>query len=184
MLIKCYIKSEVFRNYLAYHFAQSDGAFQVFRSSQLGRYIISRIRYSEKKVEFKEDENTVTFKLPNSSALPSIQTKFCYFTSEDMRLIEDYIDCIFYVDFKEYYLWSRQHGLQQKQAIQNFLITRKIVSRIGDYDTLKKFEYRQEKKRLAELTKKFINQVNYQDRIIRESATKFHNTLSQNTKLR
>ncbi len=100
-----------------------------------------------------------------------------------MRLIEDYIDCIFYVDFKEYYLWSRQHGLQQKQAIQNFLITRKIVSRIGDYDTLKKFEYRQEKKRLAELTKKFINQVNYQDRIIRESATKFHNTLSQNTKL-
>ncbi|WP_313265115.1 hypothetical protein [Sphingobacterium sp.] len=183
MYVKCNIKSELFRNYLHHHFAQVDGRFQIFRGIPLGRYITTHLKFCDTKPQMEDTEQTVIFKLPKTSDLPSIQSRFAYFTAESMRQIEDHIKEIYNLDFHSYYYWSIKHGLQQKQAIQNFIITRKLVNKIGDIDTLKKYEYRQEKKMIETLTKKLLNQVTYQDRIIRDTIEKFNHTLSSNHKL-
>lgn len=183
MYVKCNIKSEVLRNYLAANFTELDSSFQIFRSGPIGKLICAHVRFSDKPVEREVTEETVTFKLPNSSDYPSFKNRFCFFTPEDMRQIEDLLQSIFYIDFQKYYHNSIKHGLQQKVAIQNFLIARKIVSRIGDIETLKKHEYRAETKRLHDMTKKFVKQVAYQDRIINDAIQKFDSTLSLNHKL-
>lgn len=184
MYVKCNIKSELFRNYLNFHFANVDGRFELFRSIPLARFIISHLRFSETKPPYEDSDQTVVFKLPKTSQLPSIQSQFAYFTTQDMVQIEDHIKEVYNIDFQSYYYWSINHGLQQKQAIQNFIITRKLINKLGDIDTLKKFEYRQEKKRLETLTRKFINQVVYQNRIIQDSINKYNHTLNSKQKLR
>lgn len=178
MNVVCHIKNEMHREYLHHLFAHENDAFSVFRDSPMGRYICSMIRYADYPVEQKVDEDTaVRFRLPRTSAMPTLFQRFCYIAPEDQRKINDNLIATFDLDFVEYYYVGRNLGLQQKVVIQNFILSRKLVSRIGETEQLKKRTYRSEEKQINKLYERLSRRVRVQSAAIRETIEKYQNTL-------
>jgi len=135
------------REYLHHLFAYENGAFSVFRDSPIGRFICSLVRYSDFPIEQTiEEDKAVRFRLPRTSAMPSLFQRFCYITLEDQRKINDQLIAKFDLDFIEYYYVGKNLGLQQKVVIQNFILVRKMTRRLLDTEQLKKRYYRKEEK--------------------------------------
>lgn len=178
MNIYCTIKDEQLREYLHHLFAFEDDAFCVFRDTDFGKYICSMVRLSDKPVPPPPvTDMTVVFRIPNR-AHDLFSKRFIYLDPGDYKRIEDRLKVDFNLDFNLYIYNALQLGLQRKKAIQNFIISRKLVSKIGDIDTLKKRGYRQEVKRLDILTRKLENRADYQSRIIKRTILEFEKTLS------
>lgn len=166
------------RDYLHHLFAYENGAFSVFRDSPMGRFICSLVRYSDFPVEQPiDEEKAVYFRLPRTSAMPSLFQRFCYITPEDQRKINDWLIATFDLDFTEYYYVGRNLGLQQKIVIQNFIVSRKLVSRIGETEQLKKRAYRKEEREIRTLYERLARRVRFQSAAIRKTIEEFKNIL-------
>jgi hypothetical protein len=166
------------RDYLHHLFAYENGAFSVFRDSPIGRFICSLIRFSDFPVEQIIDEDkAVRFRLPRTSAMPSLFQRFCYLSAEDQRQINDRLIATFDLDFIEYYYVGKNIGLQQKVVIQNFIIARKLTSRIGETEQLKKRTYRKEEREINKLYERLSRRVRLQSAVIRETIEKYQNVL-------
>ena len=178
MNVVCHIKNEMHREYLHHLFAYEDGAFSVFRDSQMGRFICGMIRTSDYPVEQKIDsERAVWFRLPRTSAMPSLFQRFCYITEEDQRKINDHLIATFDLDFIEYYYIGKNLGLQQKIVIQNFIIARKLISRVGETEQLKKRTYRKEEREIHTLYERLSRRVRLQSAAIRKTIQEYQNIL-------
>ena len=166
------------REYLHHLFAYENGAFSVFRDSTMGRFICSLVRYSDFPIEQSIDEDkAVRFRLPRTSAMPSLFQRFCYISVEDQRKINDQLIATFDLDFIEYYYVGKNIGLQQKVVIQNFIIARKLTSRIGETEQLKKRTYRKEEREINKLYERLSRRVRLQSAVIRETIEKYQNVL-------
>ncbi|NQD71637.1 hypothetical protein HP439_12985 [Sphingobacterium shayense] len=166
------------RDYLHYLFTHEDGAFSVFRDSHMGRFICSLIRFSDFPVEQKmDDDKAVYFRLPRTSAMPSLFQRFCYLSTEDQRKINDHLIATFDLDFIEYYYVGKNLGLQQKVVIQNFILSRKLTSRIGETEQLKKRSYRKEEKEIKTMYERLSRRVRLQSAAIRKTIEEYQNIL-------
>ena len=167
MNVVCHIKDPIHREYLHALFAYEDGAFSVFRDTKVGRFIVSMVRHSDYPVEQKVDEErAVYFRLPRTSAVPSLFRRFSYIHTDDQVKINDYLIATFDNDFTQYYFVGKNLGLQQKIIIQNFILARKLVSKIGDIEQLKKRTYRSEEKAIKTIAERLAKRVRVQNAII------------------
>lgn len=167
MNVVCHIQDQMHREYLNAIFAFEDGAFSVFRNTEMGRFICSMVRYADYPVESKVDpEKAVYFRLPRTSAMPTLFTRFSYITPDDQRKINDYLIATFNQDYIQYYFVGRNLGLKQKDVITNFILARKLVSRIGEVEQLKKRTYRAEEKAIQTMVKRLARRVQLQNNVI------------------
>ena len=178
MNVVCHIQNQMHRDYLHHLFAEENGAFSVFRDSTLGRFIVSMIKVSDYPVEQKIDESkAVYFRLPRTSAIPSLFQRFCYITPEDQRKINDQLITVFDMDFVQYYYVGKSLGLQQKIVIQNFILARKLTSRIGETEQLKKRAYRREEKEINTLYERLSKRVRVQSAAIKKTILEYQELL-------
>ncbi|WP_312139487.1 hypothetical protein [Sphingobacterium sp.] len=170
MNVVCHIQDLMHREYLNSIFAYEDGAFSIFRDTEEGKFICSMIRYSDYPVEQKCDpERAVYFRLPRTSAMPTLFTRFSYIHPDDQRKINDYIIARFNQDFIQYYYVGRNLKMKQKDVIENFILARKLVSKIGEQEQLKKRAYRSEEKSINKIASRLARRVQLQSAFIRKT---------------
>lgn len=167
MNVICNIQDQMHREYLNSIFKYENGAFSISRESDLGRFICSMIRYSEYPVEQKANEDkAVYFSLPRTSAMPTLFTRFSYIHKDDQRKINDYLISLFNHDYIQYYYVGMNLKLKQKDVITNFILARKLVSRIGEVEQLKKRAYRLEEKQIQKIARRLARRVQLQNQVI------------------
>lgn len=172
MNVVCHIQDQMHREYLHSIFAFENGSFSIFRNTVLGRFICSMIRYSDFPVEQKvNEEKAVYFSLPRTSAMPTLFTRFSYIHPDDQRKINDFIIATFNNDFIQYYFVGVNMKMQQKDVITNFILSRKLVSRIGEVEQLKKRAYRAEEKSIEKIVNRLARRVQLQNAVISKIIT-------------
>lgn len=174
MKVVCHIKDQLLREYLHAIFAFEDGAFSIFRDTKEGKFICSMLKHSSVPVKQKIDEKTaVYFKLPRTSAMRSLFRQCSYISDEDQVKIADFLKASFDLDFTVYYHVGISMGLQQKIVIQNFILARKLVSKIGDVEQLKKRAYRAEEKQLHTMYERLARRVRAQHAVVRKTIEEY-----------
>lgn len=167
MNVICHIQDQMHREYLNSIFAFENGAFSIFRDTKIGKFICSMVRYSDYPMEQKVNEDkAIYFRLPRTSAMPTLFTRFSYIHPDDQRKINDYIIATFDNDYSQYYFVGVNLGMQQKIVIQNFILARKLVSKIGDVEQLKKRTYRSEEKSINTMVRRLARRVQLQNAVI------------------
>lgn len=178
MIVLSYIKKEHLREYLHYLFAFEEGAFSVFRSVDFGKYLCSLVKYSDIPIRHdRPDEYKVAFRMPRTSVYKGMQYRFMYLTAEDHQRLEDHLEAIFFIDFDRFYIQSQLLGQQQKVAIQNFILSRRLTSKIGDVEMLKKRQYRAEQKVMNKLYRNLRRRAYIQAKVIDKTIRDFQSTI-------
>lgn len=148
MIVSIYIKKQLHLDYLNYIFeTDAAGNFIVDRRHDFGKLISSVVKYSKFPIKQKRT-GEIKFMLPLSRPLANAANYYLYCTIEDQLKINDYLEALFNIDFDRFYLDGKRLKFQQKDIIQSFIISRKLVNLIGDNETLKKRAYRDELKML------------------------------------
>ena len=142
MQIAISIKNPIYRAYLKGIFELKNGYLLLTRDHDFGKVIISRVKYSREPIKMIVDHTTVVFDLPSGRSLANGEKYYLYICKEDQAKINEQLDAIFNIDFDRYCLEGKKLSMMQKDVIQAFIISRKIISLIGDNETLKKREYR------------------------------------------
>ena len=167
MKVVCHIQDQMHREYLHSIFAFENGSFSVFRNTALGKFICSMVRYSDYPVEQKvNEEKAVYFTMPRTSAMPTLFTHFSYIHPDDQRKINDFIIATFNNDFTQYYYAGIKLKMMQKDVITNFILARKLASRIGEVEQLKKRAYRDDQKNIQKMVNRLARWVQLQNAII------------------
>lgn len=145
MYILLTIKKPLYRDYLNYLFdGQPDGSYRISKDSDFGKALCSFVRYSNIPVTEERTELTVSIHLPYTSSLSNAKNYHCYFNKEDMHRLNDLLDVFFNIDLDRYYLKGMKMGMQQKEVIESFIVSRKLTNLLSDNETLKKRQYRDE----------------------------------------
>ncbi|MDQ1150170.1 hypothetical protein QE382_002154 [Sphingobacterium zeae] len=178
MNVFCHIKKDILRDYLHHLFAYENDAFSIFRDTKVGKFICSMVKYSDFPVEQKFDpDKSVSFKLPKTSAMPGLFQRFCYISIDDQQKIEDYITATFENDWIQFYYNGMALKLKQKDVIQTYILSRKLVSKIGDPEQLKKRQYRSEEKQIKQLYERLAKRVRIQNAAIKKVINEYQDAL-------
>ena len=145
------IKKPLYRDYLNHLFdRQPDGSYRISRESDFGKAICCFISYSDLPVQEEKTELTVTIHLPDTRSLSLAKYHYCYISKENAHRLNDLLDVFFNIDLDRYYLKGMKMGMQQKEILESFIVSRKLTNLLSDNETLKKRQYRDELMTLRE----------------------------------
>lgn len=168
------IKKPLYRDYLNHILEkQQDGAYKVTKDSDFGKIICSFVRYSHTPVQEEVSGDTVTIILPVTKSLGNAPNYHCYFTKEDQNRINDILDVLFNIDLDRYYLKGMKMGLQQKEILESFIVSRKLTNLLSDNETLKKRQYREELNTLRERVEILRQRAHYRNQRIEFEPQKY-----------
>jgi hypothetical protein len=159
-------------DFFKYLFHQENGVFIITSTIDVGKYLISRVSYSDTPV--KQAEGSFKIKLPKT-ANSTAQNKYLYYTKEDVEKINFELDAAFSIDFDRFYLQGLKLNLQQKEIISDYILSRNLISAGGDIERLKKRKYREDLKNLEKMTRFFKNRSYHRHQII-DNSLKYHIT--------
>lgn len=142
MQIKFQPSSELALDYLRNLFKADPGQpIRLTLGNDFGRMALGIYKTSEQPVVLPDHPLTVTMTLPQSLAAHPARARYIYFTKADMRRLNLILDALLNIDLDTYYIQGIQAGMQKRDIIESFVISRKLVS--VDYaDTLSKRTYR------------------------------------------
>ncbi|EMS34598.1 hypothetical protein C943_03285 [Mariniradius saccharolyticus AK6] len=147
------VTNPLYRDYFRYLFEeQSDGIFRISRESDVGKFICSFVRYSDRPVQQPKTEETLVLLLPNTDVLKDALYNHVYLSKTDQAQINDFLHVFFNIDLDRYYLKGIKQRMRQKDIIESFIVSRKLTNLLQDNETLKKRLYREE---LAVLQERF-----------------------------
>lgn len=169
MFVLIDIKKPMLREYLQSQFAYENEALSVFRHNTFGKALCAMVSKSDIPVRHETTASTIRIRLPNTKSIRSHRNHFLYYTNEDQLKLNDLLESLFEIDFESYYQAGIRLGMMQKDVIHNFIIARKLVSMIGDVETLKKREYRKSKNAIEKLANHLTQKIHYRDRIIKST---------------
>lgn len=169
MIVLIDIQKPYLREYLNYLFAYENGSYSVFRHEDFGKALCAMVSKSDIPVPYDRTDKTVQLQLPSTKSIRSHRNHFLYYTVEDQHKLNDLLEVLFNIDFQRYYQVGISLKIQQKDVIHQFIVTRKLVSMIGEVETLKKRQYRREKKAIEKLQNSLLQKIYYQDRIIKNT---------------
>lgn len=171
MQVALEIRKALYRDYLNYLFSRDqEGRYIVTRGNDFGKLLCSRVQYSQLPVKKGQPgEKTIVLLLPSSRPLANARNHYLFYTKEDQEKIQDLLEVVFNIDFDRFYLQGCKMQMMQKDIIQSFIVTRKLVNLIGDNETLKKRQYRDELVTLKNLTSSLLKKADYRNSLITNS---------------
>lgn len=138
--IQLSLRKPFFENYLRHVFCSPEGPVKVTRTEEIGKYIYSRVRYSELP---KKGKPGVELIMPHHECDLS-QYYFIHFTEDDVVRINDYLEAMLYLDFRSnIQVGSNDMKINRKTIISIFS---NLVFGEDKFEMLKKDEYRRRKK--------------------------------------
>lgn len=118
------------------------GNITINRKSEIGKYICSRVRYSNLPTH---QSSGVILNLPKNT-LESAHNFFLYFTVEDQKKINDFLESEFYLFFHRYMLTGDQFDMKKSKLIENFIERLNLLNDDKIFENLKKSDYRERRK--------------------------------------
>ncbi|MFK5856583.1 MAG: hypothetical protein QM503_10660 [Bacteroidota bacterium] len=134
--------------------AKKTGFIQITRSNEIGKYICSRLRYSNLPVR---QSSGIIIHLPYYT-LESGNSYYLYFTVEDQKKINDFLASEFNRFFRNYMLIGAEYNIQKKILLEAFIADLNLQNNSTVYQNLKKSDYRNRKK-MTEFVKKAVQSV-------------------------
>ena len=118
------------------------GIIIINRTNEIGKYICSRVRYSNLPVR---QSSGVKLSLP-STTLKSAHNYFTYFSVEDQKKINDFLEAEFYRFFHRFMLTGDQFDIKKTKLIESFIMKLNLLNDDKIFENLKKSDYRERKK--------------------------------------
>lgn len=134
--------------------SKKSGPITISRTNEIGKYICSRIRYSNLPV--RQSSGTILH-LPKTT-LESGSRYYLYFTVEDQKKINDFLQSEFNLFFRSYMLIGDEYKIQKKLLIEGFINLHNLQNSETVYENLKKSDYRNRKK-MAEFVQKAVQTI-------------------------
>ena len=154
MEIKLNIKNEHLFRFLDFLFEKQDGKFIVSQNKDFGRLLCSYFKRSEFPVPFVEEKHCATFILPKTNHIERIAEKYyLYFDKFDIHRLNMALKAESDIDFKLYYVNGRFQGFRQKDIIEAYINSRRLLFGLDLHETIKKRTYREEEKNLQIIRK-------------------------------
>ena len=125
------------------------GTINILRTNPIGKYICSRINFSN--IPVKQSSGTF-LDIPYTSC-HSKDIYYLYFTIEDQIRINDLIYSLFVIHFREIMMEGREMGLSLHNIVTGFIIDLKLHDDSFVYDRLMKQNYRNRRSRRLTLVK-------------------------------
>ena len=152
-------------DYLEYLFPRDtkSGAYAVSSVTNIGKLLIAFAKVSDLPVpepEAREGFRTVKLALPLVDISQDLQNKWLYYTKGDTARLQAVLRTEFNIDFVSYYLRGSVMGVQKKEIIEMFIVSRKLIT-VDPYEALHKREYRMEQKKMQEHSRKLLRKANY-----------------------
>jgi hypothetical protein len=181
MLATLSIKKDLYRDYLNYLFEFQGSYYVVSRHNDFGKLLCARVQYSNIPLPQHEDLKAIRFLLPKSRPLATAQNYYLFYSKEDQQKINDDLEVLFNIDFDRYYLEGCKMGMMQKDVIQSFVISRRLVNMsIDTNETLKKRQYRDTVEILKKLTEKLNQTAFHRNRMISKAIFDVNAQLANN----
>ena len=147
------IKEGILLDYLAYlcPVDKTTGRYQVSSTSDLGKLLIAYARVSERYVPLLpgDREKVITLQLPLSNASRSMNDRWLYYEPQDMLRLQSVLKATLNMDLISYYLNGKSRGLQKKEIIEMFIVSRNLIN-VCPYEAMHKRVYRSEQRKMAE----------------------------------
>ena len=159
--VKLKVDSPMMADYLAYLFPPDSpgGPLKVYARNSIGKLLVAHCKVAEGPVALEGDK-VVDLELPSDIATAPMRDKFLYYDKYSTVALNMAINAFFDIEFKQYYLAGYELGVQKKDIVTAFIVSRGLFS--TDYfDALHKRIYRQSQQTLDKLVKKLINKVDY-----------------------
>lgn len=155
--IRLFLKKPYFENYLRFIFESNEGPILINRDHEIGKYLFSRIRYSNCRTKIEHNGHSVEIVLP-ANRNDCSRSNFIYYNSDDMIRINDFIESSAYLDLRMMIdVGNRDLKMDRKTIISVFS---DAIYGEDKYEMLKKDEYRKRKK-IVEWLKKSSKQLGY-----------------------
>lgn len=133
-----------------------DGNIILTRHSDIGKIIYSHLVSSGVKQECPKMGNPVKFVIPrNPQNHYLLQNRFCYVDRWGEQKINDYLDAEFRQRMRLIFEAGYQKKCTQKQIIEAIMMEYNIKNCVLNYETIKKSDYRNQRK----LRKSLINTI-------------------------
>ena len=129
-------------DYLRHLFkAEPTGPIRISLANDFGRMVVGLYKSSNIPIERAADELTVTLVLPRHRTTNAAQFHYAFLTDVDIKRLNMILDALFNIDLDAYFVQGIQAGMQKRDIIEAFIISRGLASQ--DYaDTLSKRAYR------------------------------------------
>lgn len=174
MKISFHVKKEVIRLFLHYLFElQPDGSLKITKHTDAGRLLTCFVRYADRPIQEEPTTGSVILHLPRSKSLDTAPNHFLYFTKEDEHRINDLLEVLYNIDFDRYYIKGLRQGVQKKEIIESYIVSRNLASLFEDNETLKKRQYRDELRAFEEMVEQLRKKAYYRNQAIECEPQKF-----------
>lgn len=159
------LQTGYYLDYLGYLFTRDtqSGAYAVSSTKDIGKLLIAYAKVSELPVpgpETREGYKTVKLMLPLVDISQDLQNKWLYYTKADTARLQAVLRTEFNIDFVSYYLRGSVMGVQKKEIIDMFIVSRKLIT-VDPYEALHKRVYRMEQRKMQEYSRKLLRKANY-----------------------
>jgi len=157
-IIQLNLKKPYFENYLRFVFEVPEGPIIINRDHEIGKYLFSRVRYSNNKAKLPPATGYQVELILPANGNDCSRSNFIYYSLDDMSRINDFIESSAYLDLRMMInVGNNDLKMDRKTVISIFSDT---VYGEDKYEMLKKDEYRKRKK-VVEWLKKSAKQMGY-----------------------
>ena len=161
--VKLKVTSKMHEDFLRWRYPPDESGSLAVRSDILGRLLVAHCRISDRPVA--SSEGSLTFVLPKGDAVKNLENKWLYYNAGDIVALNMAIAAVFDLDFSGYYRKGECLGIQKKDIVQSYIISRKLFS-ADNFDALHKRAYRKSQAALGSMTERLLRKLYYIDESI------------------
>lgn len=134
--------------------SNADEGVSITSSNDIGKFIQAMITVNDRPPKLPLKEHPITLYLPIQEWNHFILNEnFIYVPEWKQRMLQEYIEASFRIRIREYFVAGYEKGYKQDKIIRAFLFAYNIKNNALNYDSVKKYDYRNRQRIIKEVNK-------------------------------
>lgn len=143
---------------------KKDDGVMIKTTIDAGKFIQAMVTISDRPAKQELKEHPIKLYLPIQEWNHNIlEENFLYVPTWKQKMLQDYIEASFRIRVREFFVAGYQVGHNQDMIIKAFLNAYNIKNNQLNYDTIKKYDYRNRQKVIKEVKKEISVQLSLFD---------------------
>lgn len=168
------VANDMLKDYLRYMMAGNnqapDDSIKINGATWFGALLIACIKTSPVPVHpATSGKVAVRLELPSSDSTATLNNKWLHITSSDTKRLNAALSSIFELDLFSYYERAKRLGIQKKDAVSTFIVSRQLISK-DVYEAIHKRIYRKEAAHLDDMQRRLVRKLYYIDESISDKS--------------
>lgn len=140
-------------DYLYHEFGcKKEGGVMITSANDMGKIIQSMVTIKDRPPRLPLKDNPITLFLPTQEWNHFILNEnFLYIPEWKQRMLQEYIEASFRIRIREYFIAGYEKGYKQDKIIRAFLMAYNIKMNALNYDSVKKYDYRNRQRIIKEV---------------------------------